>query len=732
MKIDKDNYKIVFDKLTSLIANIPETENVEIKDAKKRIEEELNSQRTGCEELLRTNDILKIGVVGQVKAGKSSFLNSLIFEGENVLPRASTPMTAGLTILQYGEENTFDVEYYNSQEWQSFKDKDIEYGKHIADARAENPEATEEELAEGIDEALLVAHELVSKCGRKAESCVQKESKHDVHPFKSIEDLQNVLETYVGADGIYTPIVKSLTINIHDERLNGVQVIDTPGVNDPVVSREQRTRECLRGCHGVFLLSYSGRFFDQVDVSFLVNRIGEQGIGTIVVIASKFDSVLQDVGNKYHDDLLGAINECQRCLRAQMERNLSTSDFKGSDPELDFSSGIGFSIAHKEENRLDDTERNVVSQMRRFFPSFFNDSEDCRSHFNMLSSIDDIRENYLQKTFIDNKKKIIEKKLHDYFSGSTENIRKKVSSRRERLQQMLATLNENDIKDLKAQRKTYLDIVDNISRDIESVIKRAEQRADQAVKRALNGYSFSVSRIPTTPKTVSCNRKSTFFGFNKSFRVDYDVVDVNKLASTLEDGFTREITKINNLWERESSDIIQLIKDTIGNLIAERETVDKEGKLNVRLLRNILNETIDSMNNGTTLDFYGTKDRFESAVASCLQGQDDVQTSFGSMEEHEARNKVLNSAQKMKNKVQSNVSSLVQSMRTEVQKVIKTGREGCLEVLTDNKDAFIDTIKTNIQQYLDELESSLQNKEQNIAVLTEAINPLKELEGYLG
>ena len=71
-------------------------------------------------------------------------------------------------------------------------------------------------------------------------------------------------------------------------------------------------------------------------------------------------------------------------------------------------------------------------------------------------------------------------------------------------------------------------------------------------------------------------------------------------------------------------------------------------------------------------------------------------------------------------------------MRTEVQKVIKTGREGCLEVLTDNKDAFIDTIKTNIQQYLDELESSLQNKEQNIAVLTEAINPLKELEGYLG
>lgn len=32
---------------------------------------------------------LNIGVMGQVKAGKSSFLNSLLFDGVDVLPRAS-------------------------------------------------------------------------------------------------------------------------------------------------------------------------------------------------------------------------------------------------------------------------------------------------------------------------------------------------------------------------------------------------------------------------------------------------------------------------------------------------------------------------------------------------------------------------------------------------------------------------------------------------------------------
>jgi tRNA U34 5-carboxymethylaminomethyl modifying GTPase MnmE/TrmE len=42
--------------------------------------------KEGGDRLKRDNEILKIGVVGQVKAGKSSFLNSLLFEGENVLP----------------------------------------------------------------------------------------------------------------------------------------------------------------------------------------------------------------------------------------------------------------------------------------------------------------------------------------------------------------------------------------------------------------------------------------------------------------------------------------------------------------------------------------------------------------------------------------------------------------------------------------------------------------------
>ena len=55
------------------------------------------------------NDVLTIGVIGQMKAGKSTFLNSFVFEDE-VLPAATTPMTAALSVITYGPEKKLEAE----------------------------------------------------------------------------------------------------------------------------------------------------------------------------------------------------------------------------------------------------------------------------------------------------------------------------------------------------------------------------------------------------------------------------------------------------------------------------------------------------------------------------------------------------------------------------------------------------------------------------------------------
>ena len=99
--------------------------------------------KEGGESLLSKENTLQIGIVGQVKAGKSSFLNSLFFNGENVLPKASTPMTAGLTVIEYAEKNTFEVEYFDEKDWQIFVKQNEDYKKCEQEVRAKNPNQPE-------------------------------------------------------------------------------------------------------------------------------------------------------------------------------------------------------------------------------------------------------------------------------------------------------------------------------------------------------------------------------------------------------------------------------------------------------------------------------------------------------------------------------------------------------------------------------------------------------------
>ena len=66
------------------------------------------------------SDVLTIGVIGQMKCGKSTFLNSFVFEDE-ILPSATTPMTAALSVITYGEDKKIVAEFYNEDEWAEMK-----------------------------------------------------------------------------------------------------------------------------------------------------------------------------------------------------------------------------------------------------------------------------------------------------------------------------------------------------------------------------------------------------------------------------------------------------------------------------------------------------------------------------------------------------------------------------------------------------------------------------------
>ncbi len=726
MSININNYNDIFDQLTKATDVAISSNNDEIKKIFLKIKEKFDDIKEGGDQLKRDNEILKIGVVGQVKAGKSSFLNSLFFEGENVLPRASTPMTAGLTVLEYGEEDLFTIEYYSENEWKKFEDKATDYDKIIMDMKSENSALSDEEAAKmaNIQEDLSAAKELIVKCSSKARGKIGKSS--DEKAFSGIKDLQDTLENYVGADGQFTSVVKSLTIHLHDERLKGMRIVDTPGVNDPVVSREQRTREFLRECHGVFFLSFASRFFDSTDVSFLTNRIGSQGIGTVVLIASKFDSVLQDAGTKFQDDLGNALDDCQSQLKKQFRRNLSGSDYKGDEPRFAVSSGIGYSIAKKKPSDWDNMEKHVVSQMQRFYPSFFKTDGDIKSTFNELSQIDDIRESYLIGDFVKNRDKIISSKLNNYFANAASEIGKILDDSKSHLQERHDALNSSDISQMEKKRKATKDLVDKIVGDIDSMANWTDDMAEQAMKECWNRYNAPTVKVPVKDEDITFTRQSTFWSRTKNVTSSYTRIDEQKLIEEITKNVNTAANNLATEWNKQSQNLLNSIKNKIGELIADAEQKDSDAKLDTDGLRRILGEVIASMSNSSVMNVKDLTNDIYGTIMDIAQDSE-ISLYVRSVDEATAKNELSSRARKKRNEIGSRLKNLLDQFNTDIQTELKKSENEVVNIFTSRKNELTRKANDSVKEYLDYLEKELKDKKAQLANYEKAMENINKI-----
>ncbi|MCR4828341.1 MAG: dynamin family protein, partial [Bacteroidales bacterium] len=213
------------------------------------------------------NDVLTIGVIGQMKAGKSTFLNAFVFE-DDVLPAAVTPMTAALTVITYGDEKKLEAEFYSREEWE----------EQLMTAQMNPNDAGSDSLRMKI----LAAKELVEKSQLPADEL-------DTLLGSTKEDSFDKLTDYVGADGRFVSITKAVTLYWPAEYLRGVRIVDTPGFNDPIVAREQRTIDFLQAADVVLLMLYAGRPFDANDREILFKHIGACGIGRVLIGINKYD-----------------------------------------------------------------------------------------------------------------------------------------------------------------------------------------------------------------------------------------------------------------------------------------------------------------------------------------------------------------------------------------------------------------------------------------------------------
>lgn len=394
-----------------------------------------------------TARLLRIGIVGRVKAGKSSLLNSLLFGGKDILPKAATPMTAALTYLEYGERILLNVEFFTDKDIEQLRQEAETYEKTLhrkteeqhtkiknmlsknkharpqsdSDIRKNAETAALNEMKQNIP--LSAAYEqyqqmkkapdrIRSEIDLLATEHTQKSSDSEgsapskTIPVNSIQDIASVLSDYVGESGAYMPFTRSVNIKLPLPELQGVTVVDTPGFNDPVPSRNDKARHLLQQCDVVLILSLTNQIMSKNDTEVIEKITKKDGIRELFVVASQFDNALfgQEVIEEADGNIEAAIRFVKTQITEQIKQVLTgintgdifTSIITGGEKNIFHSSGICQSMLQTWEEKVqwDGGRKQVWHNLTREYPDYFSDgdAETSKQSLALLGNIDPIKQ----------------------------------------------------------------------------------------------------------------------------------------------------------------------------------------------------------------------------------------------------------------------------------------------------------------------------------------------------
>ena len=287
-------------------------------EAEEKVELIHNGFQKNLKDAENQNRTLKVGVIGAMKAGKSSFLNTFIFNGEDLLPKSCIPMTAALTKISYAEKPKTVVHFYEETDWAKIEKKAKElkeeiqsqYEVYLDDWKKKNegfgferelhwqpPKKISRETfinqkLHELDESLRSYIQLVEEVEKRDKSILSKLGKID----ETNSCNRSTLDQYVSADGKFTPIVNYIEVFSNAKILSeiGIEIIDTPGLNDPITSRSEATMRFLSECDAVLLLSPCSQFMNEQDVSLMLNKLPSANIEEYLVVGSKLDAAILD------------------------------------------------------------------------------------------------------------------------------------------------------------------------------------------------------------------------------------------------------------------------------------------------------------------------------------------------------------------------------------------------------------------------------------------------------
>lgn len=431
--------------------------------------------------------VLRIGIIGRVKAGKSSMLNALLFNGNDILPKAATPMTAALTIMEYSENVSAEVDFFTQQDIDEIKVKYDLFQKAL-DSKVKEKELENAERIKKKKGVNSLSAEEQQECRNKAKSQAEREMKDDpsfasydqycrikesgkslsdLEQYRtisagSVEELMNgVLNQFVGSSGAFMPFTKSVTLHIPEKGLQGLQIIDTPGINDPVTSRGERTEQLLQDCDVVLIVSPSGQFLSSEDTDLMHRVTTKEGTQQAYLIASQVDNQLfgsesQGLSDPIH--VLERISDnltkhARNVLAKQVQEypSMKVAADKLSKNNVICSSSVAFSLQQRfdEQHTWDANLQHVWRNLNQKFPDVFSHEELAKNALNQLANIHQIHQ--IVSEVAANKEQILAQRRIDFENGKRTALQGYLKAWADRINEQIHQIQHADVGELRKQ-----------------------------------------------------------------------------------------------------------------------------------------------------------------------------------------------------------------------------------------------------------------------------------------
>ncbi len=732
-------------------------------------------------EMQDTDRNLKVGIIGRVKAGKSSLLNALIFEGVEVLPKAATPMTASLTVLKYAQNLSTQVEFYSPKDILELENEHARYEREfnrIVDEevkKQKEKQSLSNRAKEGVKkfgnmfsknksdkkapkERILSDEEILEKARRIAKSELEKDTKlvssHDQYEkmkksgltntetkdsriqANSLEELNQKLLQFVGANGKFMPCTKAVGISLNNPNLKDLEIIDTPGVNDPIVSREERTKALLKDCHVVFIVSPSNQFLTDSDMDLFDRVSNKEGLQEIYFVASQTDSAVcapSEVQNSRHH-LPTALENAQKALSSSLNKTMEALIQQNSNQREIFekaikngvilASGVCFSMykdfsnqASWERNQKTEEYHNALRNLRDAYPDAFNSDDKSKESLLFLSNMGAIKER-LEKAAKE-KEKIISQRLQDYAQSQANNLHKLIAQLLQDLEEEKKRVKNADISAIKEQIEAYqnlsgniemkfrevyeefiLHFINNIRASLEETLKKAIQTA-----KTRSREEEEEERYTERVKQGGLGCVARFFG---SFvgEKDWGYNEVLRTRAVIKAGAV--VDYLTEMHERRKS----ALNDSADSfkVVFRKELYARVFPVLRQIIRN--DDLIDEV-------------AFKKSVMAVLDRIEFKEFDYTDKLPSEIRGKTGFLKGDEANAFIQSVEMHVRNFESEAKKDVKGYIQGLRETL--ERQNFASDTLSKLQKDMQNLHNQVQNKEQSIAQLDAQIKALKEI-----